>query len=149
MSFEFFADRNCGCHRFPDELRRAGIVVHRHRDHFADDVDDAVWVPEVAARGWVAVSFDKNIRRNELERDAVFLSGARLVLLTGANASADQHARNFINTYPAIEAFLHAHPAPFIARVKRPSPASDVDLGRPGMIEMRMTPEQWRDLRSP
>jgi hypothetical protein len=81
LSFEFFTDRNCGCHVFPEALRGAGIIVHRHRDHFRDDVEDDAWLPEVAERGWIALSFDKAIRKNELERNAVFLSGARLIQL--------------------------------------------------------------------
>jgi hypothetical protein len=144
LSFEFFADRNCGGRQFPSALERAGIRVHRHDDHFAVDANDDEWLPEVGARGWVVLSFDKRILVNELERDAVFLSRGRLILLTGANASAAQLAANFIHTYPRIEQFLHANPAPFIARVKRPSPVSDVDLGRPGEIEMRMTEQEWK-----
>lgn len=143
MGFEFFADRNCGCHVFPEMLRGAGIVVHRHRDHFRDDVEDDVWLPEVAARGWVALSFDKAIRKNELERNAVFLSRARLIQLTGANADASQQARNFINTYRKIEDYLSRTPAPFIARVRRPSPA-DLALGRPGTIDTYLSLEGWK-----
>lgn len=146
MRFEFFADRNCGCHQFPDLLQRAGIVVHRHRDHFADSEDDDIWLPSVAERGWVILSFDRMIRRNELERDAVFLSGARLILMTGANADAAQYARNFVNTLGKIEAFLERESAPFIARVKRPSPVTDIAIGRPGEIEMMLSYETWRRL---
>jgi hypothetical protein len=144
LSFEFFADRNCGCHQFPAELRRAGIVVHRHRDHFLDDTADDEWLPSVAARGWVAVSFDKRIRKNQLERDAVFLSGARLILLTGGSADAVQLARNFINTFGRIVQFLEREPAPFIARVKRPSPVTDIGRGKPGEIEVVMSEAMWR-----
>ena len=148
MGFEFFADRNCGCHVFPEALRDAGIVVHRHRDHFRDDVEDDVWLPEVAGRGWIALSFDKAIRKNELERNAVFLSGARLIQLTGANADALQQARNFINTYRKIEDYLSRTPAPFIARVRRPSPA-DLALGKPGTIDTYLSFEDWKSKYGP
>lgn len=77
MSFEFYVDRNCGCKQFPDALIRAGFVIHRQRDYFAEDVDDDVWLPDIAKRGWISLSFDKAIRKNELERRAVFASGAR------------------------------------------------------------------------
>lgn len=143
MKHEFYVDRNCGCKQFPEALRRAGVTVHSQRDHFANDVDDDVWLPIVAERGWISLSFDKAIRKNELERQAVFTSGARLILLTGANAPALEQARNFINTYAKIEEFLARNPAPFIARVKRPSPVSDIGLGKPGTIEMMMSLDQW------
>ncbi|HEX8672267.1 MAG TPA: hypothetical protein VF710_10270 [Longimicrobium sp.] len=147
MSFEFFADRNFGCRQFPDALRRAGITIHRHRDHFAVDAADEVWLPEVARRGWVSLTLDKAILRNELERDAVFVSGARLILLSGANAPVPNLARNFINTYERVNAFLQREPAPFIARVKRPNPLSDVELGKPETIEMPLSLQAWRDRR--
>lgn len=143
MSLEFYVDRNCGCKQFPDALRRAGITIHRQRDHFADDVDDDVWLPIIAERGWISLSFDKAIRKNELERHAVFSSGARLILLTGANATAIEQARNFINTYDKIQDFVTRHQAPFIARVRRPSPTTDIGLGKPGYIEMMMSHDDW------
>jgi hypothetical protein len=144
LSAEFFADRNCGGRIFPEALRQAGIVVHRHDDHFGEDAEDGVWLPEVASRAWVALTFDKRIRHNDVERAAVFESGARLILLTGANATALELARNFVNTLPQILAFLDRHPAPFIARVRRPSPVADIEAGRPGAIEMRVSAEEWR-----
>ncbi|HYW05567.1 MAG TPA: hypothetical protein VE913_01350 [Longimicrobium sp.] len=143
MSAEFFTDRNRGSRRFPEALERAGLIVHRHRDHFVDDVDDDVWLPAVAERGWVALSFDKSIRKNELERDAVFTSGARLIVLTGASADAEQLARNFINTSRKVLEFLEREPAPFIARVKRPSPLSEIGLGKAGTIEMVLSSAEW------
>jgi hypothetical protein len=143
LSFEFFADRNFGCHQFSDALSRAGITVHRHRDHFAHDEADEVWLPEVARRGWVSLTLDKAILKNELERDAVFHSGARLLLLSGANARVEDLARNFINTHGKIAAFLEREPAPFIARVLRPNPLSEIGLGKPGTIEMALTLDAW------
>lgn len=71
MSHEFYLDRNCGCKQFPEALRRAGLIVHRQADHFPADMDDAEWLPIVAERGWVSLSFDKAIRHNDLERHAV------------------------------------------------------------------------------
>jgi hypothetical protein len=147
LSFEFFADRNFGSHQFPDALRRAGIIIHRHRDHFAHDAADEVWLPEIARRGWVSLTLDKAILRNELERDAVFVSRARLILLSGANAPVSNLARNFINSYDRVVAFLEREPAPFIARLKRPNPLSDVEFGKPGTIEIALSLQMWLDRR--
>jgi hypothetical protein len=73
----------------------------------------------------------------------VFVSGARLILMTGANAGAPEQARNFINTYRKIEDYLNRNPAPFIARVRRPSPA-DLALGKPGTIDTYLSFEDWK-----
>lgn len=149
MNFEFFADRNFGCHRFADELSRAGLTIHRHRDYFADDEADEVWLPAVAERGWVSLTLDKAILRNELERDAVFLSGSRLILLSGANSPVIQLARNFINTSGRIATFLQKETAPFIASVKRPNPVEDIDRGVPGTIEMALSLTTWQNRHRP
>jgi hypothetical protein len=145
LSFEFFTDRDCGARILPGLLREHGITVHRHVDHFEHGVDDEVWLPAVAARGWVALTIDRRIRSNDLQRDAVFRSNARLIILTGGQAPTEQLARNFINTLDRIEAFLRINPPPFIARVRRPSPVSDIDRGKPGEIEMRLSLDQWKE----
>ena len=55
MSFVFFTDRDLG-RRFPDILEANGILVERHRDHFADTAADEEWITAVATRGWLAVT---------------------------------------------------------------------------------------------
>lgn len=42
MSFVFFTDRDLG-RQFPDILEANGILVERHRDHFADTAADEEW----------------------------------------------------------------------------------------------------------
>ena len=41
----FFTDRDLG-RLFPGMLRKAGIEVESHGDHFQDDVRDEVWIME-------------------------------------------------------------------------------------------------------
>lgn len=132
---EFFADRNLGAKIFPGILREAGIVVHTHNQNFAHDAPDTEWIPQVAQRGWIILTSDAAIRRNPLERDAVLTSGATLLVLVGANAKAEELARNFVNTQAAIETFLASEPPPLIAKVFRPNPTSRVAAGKPGRIE--------------
>lgn len=143
MNFEYFSDRDCGARILPNILRAAGIVLHRHADYFEPDAEDEVWLPQVADRGWVTISIDRAMKSGALQRDAVFSSNARLIILTGGQAPAEQLARNFVNTLPRVEQFLRENPPPFIARVKRPSPVRDIDRGRAGEIEMRLTLAQY------
>jgi len=112
--------------------------VEVHVDHFEPDAADEVWLPEVAARGWVILSNDQNIMRRPLEREAVRVSEATLLVLVGGHARADQLARNFLNTLPRIREFLHEHRPPLIAKVYRPSPVSYVEQGRAGRIELKL-----------
>jgi predicted nuclease of predicted toxin-antitoxin system len=136
---EFFADRNLGSRIFPQIVRQSGITLHRHTDHFAHDAPDREWLPVVANRGWIILSSDAAIMRNPLERDAVMGSRAALLVLVGANATAQEIARNFVNTHPRILRFLQKHPSPLIAKVYRPNPPALVAQGRPGRIELKLS----------
>lgn len=140
----FFTDRDLGAHIFPGYLRAAGLRVERHADHFAHDADDDDWLPQVAQRDWVILSNDQRMLRRPIERDAVIVSGARLLILIGANAKAVDLATNFVNTRALVFAFLVEHAAPYIAKVYRPSSRSVSPGGVPGRIAMRLTLDEWR-----
>jgi hypothetical protein len=43
----FFTDRDLG-HQFPEQLRRAGLKVERHDDHFDSLTNDPNWIGVVA-----------------------------------------------------------------------------------------------------
>lgn len=47
---------------------------------------DTDWLPVVAARGWLVISRDHNIRENIAERRAVREHGAKMVALAGGDA---------------------------------------------------------------
>ena len=135
MTWRYFADRKLGANIFPGILREAGLVVHAHNEHFAHDAPDTIWIPAVASRGWVILTSDAAIKRNPLEREAVLTSGARLLVLVGANATTADRAHNFVNTLSRIEAFLAQEPPPLMAKIFRPNPATQMAEGKPGRIE--------------
>jgi hypothetical protein len=136
----FFTDRDLGRKIFPGVLREAGLRVEVHSDHFRPDAPDAQWLPAVSARGWIVLSNDQKILRRPLEREAVRSSGAVLLVLVGGGSPAQQLARNFLNTLPKIEEFLHRHAPPLIAKVYRPTPVDLIESGRPGRVELK---EAW------
>lgn len=144
---ELFTDRDLGGRQFPTLLRDAGLTVHAHKDHLAPDAPDTEWLPQVDARGWIILSLDFNIRRNPLERDAVFGSGAAFFALTGGSATARELAQNFLNTLPLVERFLAGHPSPFIAKIDRATPPPMITAGRPRRVEMVLTLAEWRELK--
>lgn len=135
MSSVFFTDRNLG-QRFPEILIEAGLRVERHSDHFADNAADEMWIPQIAARNWVAITHDRRIRYKPNEKEAVLNSGLALLVVIGAAPYPDL-ARNFVNSISRIEAFLTRNSPPLIARVYR---ASESERKRnpaaPGRIEM-------------
>lgn len=62
-SLTFFLDHQIGRYQVAEALRSAGARVEVHLDHFAGDMPDVEWIPEVARRDWVLVTKDQNIRR--------------------------------------------------------------------------------------
>jgi hypothetical protein len=60
----YFCDRNLG-KRFGQELRRQGLVVELHDDHFPQDTPDEDLLRHVAAQGWVILTLDKRMRYRE------------------------------------------------------------------------------------
>lgn len=122
-------------------MRVAGFRVERHDDHFSPTTPDEVWLPEVASRGWIAISHDKRIRRVVLQRDAAMRSGLALFMLIGKRH--DELERNLIPTMPRIIRFLEKQSPPFIAHVTRPESRFPVG-SRPGHVEMVLSAEEWQ-----
>ena len=125
----FFVDRCLG-RQVGLALCEAGWKVERHEDHFPDDAEDAAWLPVVGERGWVTLTKDKAIRRNEVERRAVVASGARVFALSG-NLTSKEMSEILLENKLKIARFLKNYQAPYIARVSRsgvalvfPQPAS-------------------------
>lgn len=134
MSTTYFTDRDLG-KRFPAALRAAGIFVEEHAAHFRHDTPDDEWIPEVARRGWIAVSHDARIRYKPNEKDAVLQSGLGLIILVG-KVPHDQLAQNFIDSIARIDRFVGTEPKPFIAKLYLPGVAKrDGKESRGGRIE--------------
>lgn len=143
---EFFADRNLG-KEFPLRLRAAGLVVHMHDEHFAQDADDEEWAPFVTERGWIGLSRDRRIRSTVVEYDAVMFAGGRLLVMTGGSMKTDLLAMNFLNTLPRIERVVQTQAAPFIAMLYRPSPLESILTGSPGSLKVVLTVSEWERKR--
>ena len=116
----FFVDRSIGGIILPERLAAAGLAVRRHDKLFKQDERDEVWISEVAERGWYALSNDKRIYTNPVQRGAVIDAGLGFFVLTGANAPMLTLADNFVETYPAILRFVARTRRPFVASVRRP-----------------------------
>lgn len=140
----FFTDRDLG-RQIPEILERADLLVERHDDHFPPHTLDVDWLREVGRRGWLALTHNKEIRYRTAERDMVMRAGVGLFMLIG-HAPHAELAMNFVQTLSKVHAFLSTHDPPFIARVYRPSPATDVTLGKPGRVELWLSLEQWKRL---
>lgn len=86
----YFVDRSLGRGPVAKAIRDAGFEVELMDDHFAQDADDADWIPDVAAHGWVIVTRDRRILFNPVERAALARSGAHYIAVVAKDRSGAQ-----------------------------------------------------------
>jgi hypothetical protein len=102
-----------------------GGVVHRRARPACPistpKTDDDVWIPQVAAQGWLIVTRDSNIADNRAEITAVRENGARMVSLAGPDAIGTwAQLEVMLCQWRAVERLL-AEPGPYIYSATRTS----------------------------
>jgi hypothetical protein len=97
----------------------AGAEVRLPDDYFAQDAPDEVWIPEVAERGWVILTKDKNIRRRHGERETALLSEAKLFTLSSGGLRGSVMAAIFVKQLETMELMALALTPPFLAVISR------------------------------
>jgi hypothetical protein len=135
---EWFTDRDLGGIVLPGLLRDAGLIVHRHDDHFGPNAQDEVWIPDVARRGWIILTQNYEIQRLASQRDAVMRSGARLIFVPGAQKRGEVAANHIIDSIDALSRFVGHHRGPYIARLHTPRRA-----GVSGEVKMKLEVDDW------
>jgi hypothetical protein len=115
----YYLDANLDGPDLVRQLRAGGVPVERHRDHFAGDAEDEVWIPEVAARGWIIVTRDFAIQRRPTERYAWTAANAVVIMLRGDRLSADDMAEMLLAAHGAgrLDAFIAKRQRPMILYV--------------------------------
>lgn len=114
--YTFFLDRASESKTLREALKLKGAHVELHCEHFKDDEDDSIWLPQVCQKGWVIISHDQF---NELEKQAIRNAGGRAFLIVGGDATGEQKAALVIGALRRVLRILKATPAPFLAKVYR------------------------------
>lgn len=117
-------------------LKAMGMCVEVHRDHFAQDEADHLWIPVCAKRGWVIISGDKGIEKAALNVEAVTNSAAKVFLLTNNNLKGVEWAACIITGREKMKTIVGENDGPFFARVTKGNGSHVCDLrfvgsGRP------------------
>lgn len=115
--YTFFLDRAAESKALYSALKAKGAKVEMHCEHYKDDEDDQVWLPEVASKGWVIISQNQF---NELERQAIRNANGRAFLVVHGEMKGDEEAEMVAAAIPKMLRILEANAAPFIARLYNP-----------------------------
>jgi hypothetical protein len=117
----YWVDRCLGSETVPNALRAAGIELRLYADLYParPKVPDTEWIPEVACRGWVILTKDKNIRRLPAEVQALRLAQARYICLSATNMRGDEQAACLLQHWKTIASVVASKPVPLIATVTR------------------------------
>jgi hypothetical protein len=119
-SLVYYLDANLDGPDITARLRAGGMRHQRHRDHFASDAEDEVWIPQIAERGWVIVTRDVAIKRRPFERAAWQAAGAILLMIRGAKLNAEALANLLLEAYAAgrLDAYILKRVPPMIIHLQ-------------------------------
>lgn len=116
-----FLDKCLGRFDVSSALKKAGVRVELHHDHFEHDAEDSEWLPVVGSKGWIVLSKDRHFRHNYLEVVAMFKGNVKAFVLTGSDMTGPSMGLTFVAALPDIFAFAERFDAPFIASVTETS----------------------------
>ena len=99
----FFTDRDLA-KKFPQGLREAGFEVENYFDHFPGDdrIPDVEWIRRAGEQGFILLTKDDAIRRDEEAISAVMDARAVLVILRHAGTSFEL-TEMFLATVARVE----------------------------------------------
>jgi len=117
----YWVDRCLGSNIVPAALRSARIDVRTYADLYPNDpkVQDADWIPQVAERGWVILTKDKNIRRLPVEVQALEAAQARYVCLSSASMTGEEQVACLLHHWKTIDSVVASKRAPLVVSVTR------------------------------
>jgi hypothetical protein len=118
-SLTFFLDHQIGRYQVAEFLRSVGAKVEVHLDHFPGDMADVEWIPAVAAREWVLITKDKNIRRNPLELATYKASKLRGFVSTGKDMNAQELGGLLARCLPGMIRRVAGRPGPLLFTISR------------------------------
>src|SRR5438876_1018179 len=103
----FFLDRQLGRYKMAGALRKAGLNIEIHDDHFAQDAEDPEWLTAVGGKNWIVVTRDERIRYRAAEKHAISKAKVRaFVLVARGDLRAEALAEIFLKALPKIRKAL-------------------------------------------
>ena len=84
-------------------------------EHFSG-LRDVEWLPPVGERHWILLTKDKNIRRRQLEVDAILNTGVRAFVVTATELHREEMATLLLRAMPKIQRICQQR-GPFIFNI--------------------------------
>ena len=112
-----FLDENLDGDTVANALRDARVPFRRLSEEIERSTEDAVWLPEIAARGWVIATRDGRMRHRPTERAAIQEAGAIVVVLRGGGLRGEVMASMLVDAYPVLRRLVARYQAPMIIHV--------------------------------
>jgi predicted nuclease of predicted toxin-antitoxin system len=118
--FTFFLDRQLGRYKMAGALRKAGLNVEIHDDHFAPDAKDEEWLAVAGQKEWIVVTRDERIRYRAAAKQAIRRAKVRAFVLTAqGDLRAEMLAENSLKALSKILRIVKQRKPPFIAKISR------------------------------
>jgi hypothetical protein len=115
-TFVLYLDENlCHCDQILRVLEAAKVKFRKHLDLFPTSTKDLVFLPYIGKKGWTMLTCDNDIRRRELERQAVLQHRVRMFVFTSRDLSGEKMGRILKDALQAMRKFVKKNPPPFIA----------------------------------
>lgn len=120
LQYTYFLDRALG-KSIGKALQSLGVKVEFHNQHFQPDAPDTEWLPIVSQNGWIVLTKDKNLGRNQLEIQAIAYANAKVFALVSGNINTAKMTTIFVSAIEKIDKFAQGNQAPFIAKIYQDS----------------------------
>jgi predicted nuclease of predicted toxin-antitoxin system len=95
---------------------------------FAHNAPDDEWMEFAAVRGWIVITQDYVMHREDATLAVIKQHGAKVFYLAGADSTKRAVMRLFLNRYDEIVETAEATPGPFVMRVKQHGRLEQLDL---------------------
>jgi len=115
-----FFDRSLGI-EIPQSLKRlkCPTEITYHQEHFASDLHDDIWLPDIGRWGWFVIGQDYSYHKNPSELAAIKQHGIGAFYLWGAEAPRWESMRVFARGYDNIVQRANITPRPFVFIVQK------------------------------
>jgi uncharacterized protein with PIN domain len=116
----FFLDRQLGRYKMAGALRKAGLNVEIHDDHFAPDAKDEEWLTVAGQKQWIVITRDERIRYRTAAKQAIRRAKVRAFVITAqGDLRAEMLAENFLKALSKVRRTVNQQKPPFVAKISR------------------------------